>query len=270
MAKLFLTFFVLSLISFNSAFSQQNVAAEVNGTKITKDQLEEAYKQNMMFVSDKLVSKEKVLQDMINRELGVQRAKSNKLQEDPIVRYKLDDILYHAQISKDLENKLAELRVSDGEVKDYYKTHPEFRTAHILFRIRIENDQNEVNAALETAMKVYNTAKSKPDKFPEMAAQMSQTNTAAAGGDVGFQPAVRLAPEYFNSIKGKTPGYITPPVRTQFGYHVIKILGVKDYSDIDMTLYKKIVYDQKRDKIIDEYFRNIRSTAQIKINKETL
>jgi parvulin-like peptidyl-prolyl isomerase len=81
---------------------------------------------------------------------------------------------------------------------------------------------------------------------------------------------VRLAPEYFNSIKGKTPGYITPPVRTQFGYHVIKILGVKDYSDIDMTLYKKIVYDQKRDKIIDEYFRNIRSTAQIKINKETL
>ena len=203
---------------------------------------------------------------MINREIGIQIAKKNKLESDPIVRKKLEDILYHAQISKDLEDQLQAITVADDEVKSYYKKYPEYRTSHVLFRVRVETDVNETTAAMEAAMKVYNTAKNSPDKFAELANKYSQSANSVSGGDVGFQPAVQLAPEYFTAINGKPNGTITPPVRTQFGYHVIKVLGVKKIDEIDLPLYKKIVYDRKRDAVINSYFEKQRKNAAITVN----
>jgi parvulin-like peptidyl-prolyl isomerase len=78
--------------------------------------------------------------------------------------------------------------------------------------------------------------------------------------------ATTLAPEYFVAIKGKSKGHVTSPVRTQFGFHLIKIIDVKKFSDINKDLYKKIIYDNKRDNLMDKHFANLRSKANIKIN----
>ena len=151
----------------------------------------------------------------------------------------MEDVLYHAQISKDLEPRLKEINVTDDDVKNYYKDHPEYRTAHILFRIRPQPEKDEFRPALTQAMKVYRELEKNPKKFAELANRFSQSATAPNGGDIGFQPAVRLAPEYFQSIRGRAIDTIIPPVRTQFGYHIIKVLAVKDYEEINKTLYKK-------------------------------
>ena len=87
------------------------------------------------------------------------------------------------------------------------------------------------------------------------------------GGDLGFQPPTRLAPEYFEAINNQKVDYISKPVRTQMGYHIIKVLGVKTLDQIDKNLYKKIIYDKKRDAIIDNYFKALAKGADIKINK---
>ena len=79
-----------------------------------------------------------------------------------------------------------------------------------------------------------------------------------------------MAPEYFKAIKGKSKGFITPPVRTQYGYHIIKVLGVKKYEDIGTPAYNKFVYDRKRDKIIADYFAELRSKAKITILDDRL
>jgi parvulin-like peptidyl-prolyl isomerase len=79
-----------------------------------------------------------------------------------------------------------------------------------------------------------------------------------------------MAPEYFAAINGKDNGYITPPVRTQFGYHIIKVTGVKAFKSIEKPVYSKIVYDRKRDAIMEKYFQKIRSKAAIKVNKKYL
>ena len=251
--KLLIGFFSLAL-SLPLFAEDKTVVAKVNGEEITKKELEKSFRENMMFVSDKIVSKEKVLYDMINRQLGIARARKNKIQEDPAVQEKLNDILYHAQISKDLEPKLKKIEVTEQDVKNYYKDHKEYRTAQILFRVRADPAEEEYKAALKKALEVSKKAKANPDKFAELANKYSQTNTAKNGGDMGFQPAVRLAPEYYKAIKGEKPGLITSPVRSQFGYHIIKVMAVKDYEDINKTVYKK----------------EIRSKAKIKINKENL
>ena len=261
------------LFCFSDTFAQKKenlTVAEVNGVKIKKSEFEKNYKENLLFVSDKVVTKEKVLNDMINKILGVQKAKKNNLQENPTVKKKMEDILYHAQISKDLEPKLKEIEVTDKEVKKFYKDHKEYRSAHILFRLRAEPSEKEVKNAMKQAMKVYKKLKEDPKKFAELANKYSQTTVAENGGDIGFQPYVQLAPQYFDAIKSKEPETITPPVRTQFGYHIIKILAVKDFKDINMSYYKKLVYDQKRDQILEEYFEGLKKSAKIKINKEAL
>lgn len=246
------------------------VVATVNGTEIKKSQLDQAFEQNLMFVSDKVVTKEKVLNDIINREIGIKKAKEANLQNDPVVKAKMEDVLYHAQISKDLEKKLQGIVVTDKEAQDFYQKNKEYRTAHILFRIRVTPQKEESEEAMKKALEVYKQIQAKPQMWPELANKYSQSSTAPSGGDLGFNPAVKYAPEFFKAINGKQNGYISPPVRTQFGIHIIKVLGVREWKDADPALYKKIVYDQKRDKILEEYFAESRKTAQIKINKENL
>ncbi|MDO9183143.1 MAG: peptidylprolyl isomerase [Bacteriovorax sp.] len=246
------------------------VVATVNGIEIKKAQLEQAYEQNLMFVSDKVVTKDKVLNDIINREIGIKKAKEAKLNEDPVVKAKMEDVLYHAQISRDLEKKLQAILVSDKEAQDYYAKNKEYRTAHILFRIRVAPEKEETQEAARKAVEVYKQLQAKPQLWPELANKYSQSSTAPAGGDLGFLPAVKYAPEFFKAINGKANGYISPPIRTQFGLHIIKVLGVHEWKEVDPAIYKKIVYDQKRDKILEDYFNDSRKGAQIKINKEFL
>jgi parvulin-like peptidyl-prolyl isomerase len=264
----------ITLLSFLLTFSIQAqedpTVATVNGVKIKKSELDKKFYQNMLFVSDKVVTKKKVLNDIINRELGIQRAKNKKLQSDPVVKEKMEDVLYHAQISKDLEPQLKKIVVTDEDIKKYYASKPEYRTAHILFRVRAKPEKNEALAAQKKAMEVYMTLKQNPDKFAELANRYSQSSTAANGGDMGFQPAIRMAPEYFKAINGKPDGYITSPVRTQFGYHIVKVLSKKDFSSINTALYKKIVYDQKRDEILEKYFDGLQKGASIKIEERYL
>lgn len=270
---------IVTLLSFvitpfiSTAYAQNGkdgIVATVNGKPIYKSEFEERFRKSMLFVSKKPVSKEEVLNDLINRELGIAKANENKLGDNPIVKSKLDDILYHAQISKDLEKQFSTIEVTDDAVKDYYKKFKEIRTRHILFRVRAEPSEEETTAALEQALKIYGTLKKQKDKFPEMANKYSQSSTAGAGGDLGFQPAVRYAPEYYEAVKDKKPGFITPPVRTQYGYHIIEVLAVKSYEEINMPLYRKLVYDEMRDSIISEYFEKMRADAKIKINKDKL
>jgi peptidyl-prolyl cis-trans isomerase C len=248
------------------AFAQKEVVATVNGRNITKKQFEEYHLQNLKFVGQRKITKEISLQDLVNRELGIQKAKKTGLDKDPVVVAKQEDILFHAQISKDLENEFKKIVVSDDDVKAYYEGNKEYRSAHILYRLRAEPTADEVKASYEQSVAIYSQLQKNPEDFAKMANKYSQTSAAPIGGDLGFQPPTRLAPEYYEAIKNQKVGFITKPVRSQMGYHIIKVLGVKTIDQIDKNLYKKIIYDTKRDAIIADYFKNLAKGAAIKTN----
>ena len=262
---------VLSLIALTLFFSGQawaendkKIVATVNKVPITHGELEKAYAENLLFVSNKKVTRESVLNNLINRILGIQRAKKDKLQNNPVVQKKMEDVLYHAQISKELEPLLKKIpKITDSDIKNYYKDHPEYRTANILLRVRPQPEEEEWKAALLQAKKIYAAIRKNPKKFSEYAKKYGQSNSAPQGGELGFQPVVRLAPEYFRAIKGRKPGYISPPVKTQFGYHIIKVIAVRDFASINKNVYRKIVYDSKRDAIMQRHFEGKRKRADI-------
>lgn len=266
------TIILTSLIALTTSAiaAKSPVVATVSGTAITKTQFEKEYTKHLLNVSTEKVSKEGVLDKMIARVAGIKKAKKAGLQNNAIVKEKMETILYHAQISKDLEPKFKKIVVTDKDVSNYYKNFPEYRTAQILFRLPINAKKDVIKSTLKQALKVYNTLKTKPETFSQLANRFSQTSNAPNGGDTGFQPAIRLAPQYFSAINKKSNGYITSPVETQFGIHIIKVLGVKSEKDINTALYKKIVYDGKRDKILNNYFRELRNKSNVKVNKSAL
>jgi parvulin-like peptidyl-prolyl isomerase len=263
--------FILSITLTTISLAEKNpVVANVNGIKIKLDELNSNYNNAKLYVTDKVVSKDKVLNDLINRYLGITKAKKEKLDKNPVVKSKMEDVLYHAQLSKDLENSFTKISVSDEEVEKYYSQNPEYRSAHILLRVRATPSTEEIKAALNQSMKIYRELKSTPEKFAELAGKYSQSENAETGGDIGYQPKVRLAPEYYRSIHNQPEGFITSPVRSQFGYHVIKNMGKLKYNAVDKNLYRKIVYDIKRDSLIQKYFKNLKKNASIKIEKKYL
>lgn len=253
------------------AQNKDPVVATVNGKKIYKSVLLRYHEQNLKFVrANKKVTIENSLNDLINRIIGIDNAKKAKLDERPDIIKKRNDILYHAHISDEIAPLLAKIKVSDNDIKKYYAKNPEYRTSQILLRLRAVPSEDEVAEALEKSLKIYNELQKDPKKFEVFARQFGQTSTAQAGGDLGYQPRTRLSTEYFEAIKGKRKGAITKPFRSQYGIHIVKVTGEKEFKQIDMKLYKKIVYDIKRDEILEDYFAKQRKAAKIKIDNKHL
>ena len=88
-----LSFAIFAAMMAFSAFAQ-NVAT-VNGKPITRKQFDEYHLQNLKFVGQRKITKEVSLQDLINRELAIQKAKKTGLDKDPQVIAKQEDILYY-------------------------------------------------------------------------------------------------------------------------------------------------------------------------------
>ena len=177
--KIFFITVCLLTSSFSLAQEKDSVVATVNGKKITKSALYKHHTDSLKFVrGQKKVTLESSLDDLINRIVGIDLAKKNKLDKNPVVVEKMNDILYHAQISKDLEGKLAKIKVSDDEVKKYYAKHPEYRTAQILFRLPAVPKEEDVKKAFEKAVKVHSEVVKKPDSFVDYASRFSQSSSA--------------------------------------------------------------------------------------------
>ncbi len=247
------------------------VVATVNGKEIRKSTLLSYHKQNLNFVqSNKKVTLESSLNDLIDRMIGIDNAKKVNVHKRPEVVKKMNDIVYHAYISDKLTPLLKKIKITDKEIKAYYKKYPEYKTSQILLRLRTVPSSQEVSEAMANAQKIYNEVIQKPNNFEKFAQKYSQTATAATGGDIGYQPKVRLTPEYYEAIKGKRVGYITKPFRSQYGLTIVKVTGIKEYKQIDNNLYKKILYDEKRDAILAKYFSEERAKAKLIINKEAL
>ena len=59
--------------------------------------------------------------------------------------------------------------------------------------------------------------------FEDLAKKFSTCSSAASGGDLGFVHPKKLDPDFFESAQMLKSGQISPsPVRTKFGYHLIK------------------------------------------------
>lgn len=250
--------------------------ARINNSVITVEEFNNKYKENLKFFRYKTPTKKNVLEDMIKRDLGIQEAKRLGLDKDPEVIERINTVLYHSLLDKKLANQFDTIQVSNEEIEKYYKENPEVRTSHIFVQVRFDATPAQEAAAKAKIVKIKGlldeAVRGGKQTFAEIARTYSEGVAAAAGGDIDYQTKDKLDPAYYSAaVSLKKPGNITSePIRSQFGYHIIKLTGVKDFKEIDRGQYKRIIFDEKRAKIFDAYMEDLKKKAKISVHYDLL
>lgn len=125
---------------------------------------------------------------------------------------------YRSSIEKELviqryveQEVRSKIEVSEKEIDDYFEEQKEeFRAKHIL--LKTEEDANTV----------LNEIKGGRD-FEELAKEKSQGPSAVKGGDLGYFRKGDMLPEFEEKVFQMDKGEISGPVKTQLGYHIIKL-----------------------------------------------
>lgn len=123
--------------------------------------------------------------------------------------------------------------VTESQMREFYETNKErFSTPgrrharHILIAI---NDGDEAAAAAK-AKKVYERARAGED-FAKLAKELSDdAGSAGAGGDLGWALRSDFVPAFADAVWAMKPGDLSEPVRSEFGFHIIKLEAAENDS----------------------------------------
>ncbi|MDO5072839.1 MAG: peptidylprolyl isomerase [Neisseria animaloris] len=158
--------------------------------------------------------------------IGVSKAAMRRSIADSIIAQKVQQqaIMQNSRVSDaEVDNLLARAK-EQGIALPEGKPMRQYRAQHILLK---GESSNALAAAESGIRKIYNQARSGTD-FASLARRFSQDGSAAAGGDLGWFGEGHMVPEFEDAVKALNPGQISRPIRTQFGWHVIKLNEVRE------------------------------------------
>ncbi|MGD8376104.1 MAG: peptidyl-prolyl cis-trans isomerase [Acidobacteriota bacterium] len=111
-----------------------------------------------------------------------------------------------------------------------YSTPEQVRASHILIRVPEDATAEQEEAAAKRARELLARIRSGED-FAKLAEEYSEDETnASLGGDLGFFPRDRMVPAFSEAAFGLAMNQVSEPVRTQFGFHIIKLTGRREAS----------------------------------------
>lgn len=284
-----LIFVGVSLVSCSSKKEavSGDVVAVVNGEKITNAEYQQIFEQvkeqiesaptytkdiwNQDYQGKKFLDfvKENVLDSLVAQKLLVQEAKkrnitvTDKEVEEEYNKEKQfnskvtkEQIREYLLIDKLLAEYTKDVKVTEEELKKYYDEHKEsfevMRARHILV------------ADEKTAEDIYQRLM-KGEDFAALAKEYSiDTATKDNGGDLGEFPHGVMVPEFEEAAFSLKPGEISKPVKTQYGYHIIKSEGitVKPFDEVKGTIESYLLND-KKNKVIKEKYDELVKASKI-------
>jgi len=107
--------------------------------------------------------------------------------------------------------------------------------------------------------------------FAELAKQHSQDGSAASGGELGWVAASDLVPEFAAAMEAMPIGQVSPPVRTQFGWHLLEVLERRE-ADVsrerERLEARQAIRSRKTDEAYDEWLRQLRDSAYVELRLE--
>lgn len=144
--------------------------------------------------------------------------------------YKIPPKIRIAYIEFPIDKYLKDIEVTPDETREYYDTHKgEFTTEakvhprHILVKVPSGADEAVVSEKQTLAQKIYDDITAGGD-FAALAKEYSEDpGTNFIGGDVGLVPKDSLPQPMGDTLYSMKPGEIKGPVRTQLGFHILKL-----------------------------------------------
>lgn len=204
--------------------------ADFDAFKVRLPQEQQAYLQNPEAVA---YFKEQFVAVYLFAELGKEE-KINETKEfkETVAQIELDVLSQMA-----MHKVLSEIEVTDEEAKAYYNAHQasymkqdSAHAKHIL--MESEEEIKKVQSEIENGTMT----------FEEAAAKHSTCPSSQQGGDLGEFSRGQMVPEFEEAAFAAEPGKMAGPVKTQFGYHLIK---VENRSNAAVASFEEVKNDVK-------------------------
>ena len=259
----------------------KNILAEVNGEKTTvADFNKELADVPQNYREALMKNKQRLLDELVLRELLYQEALKQELDKDAEVLEVLERTKKKLMAQKLVIDIANQTELTDEELENYYEANKDMfqdqeqiEASHILIKVNNPKDEEESKAAKVEIDEIAGKIK-KGEDFEELAKQHSQCPSSAKGGNLGYFPRGSMVPEFENAAFDLRVGEVSEPVKTDFGYHIIKLNAKKaarkkPYEEVKDEAGNKLLRE-KRKQAIDQYTGKLKENAKITVNEEAL
>ena len=205
-------------LAAGAAFADDKVLATIDGQPITQDDVNVALEDIGSGLPQSLEGRERdkyVLDYLIDLKLVARKAAADKLDGSPEfarkVAYNHDKLLMETMlgnVAKTAATEEAERKIYDEAAKAQ-PPQEEIHARHILVQT-----EDEAKAALARVKG--------GEDFAKVATEISK-DPGAEGGDLGWFTKDKMVPEFADAAFKLQPGQISDPVKSQFGWHIIKV-----------------------------------------------
>ena len=189
------------------------------------DEFARVYKKNIDLVKDESQKDlNQYLELFIGYKLKINKANKLGLQNNP--KYQAELKSYRTQLAK---NYLTDSKVTKELMEEAYKrTQKEVRAAHILIMVDENASPDDTLKAYKQIVDIRKKAVAGED-FGKLAEQYSQDPSAKENkGDLGYFSAFRMVYPFETGAYKTDKGKVSNIIRTHFGYHIIKVLDIRD------------------------------------------
>jgi peptidyl-prolyl cis-trans isomerase C len=244
----------------SSAPATTDNVATVNGTSISRN-LYNFYIKGISQGKDPSSltqqQKDEALDNLVRAELVVQQAQKDGIDKDPQTLDLIELSRMNAVQQSFSEHFVKENKPTDAEIKQEYDTqiaqmpHTEFHVEHIL--VSDADAANRIIAQL-----------AKGAKFEDLAKKESTDSSKNQGGDLGWQQPERMVKPFADAMTSLKPGeYTHVPVKTEYGWHVIKLLETRPLTPPTFDAVKDRVAQIVLGKKFKAYVDGLLAKAQI-------
>ena len=263
---------VLFLISSAGCelLSRGKVLARVNDEVITQDEFQAKIGRLPPYY--RVLAREqkaKFLDELINEKLFLRQAYKSGVQRDKEVSELIKEAHNKIIVAKFIEEEInRNTKISDKDIEDFYSLHKKefiapakYKASHIL--VSTEQEASDVLRRLNNG-----------EDFAAVAKEVSIDPSRTNGGDLGYFTEGQMIPDFESACFKLEVGQTSDIVKTQFGYHIIKLTDkkppeAKTLDEVKDVIRRKIL-DVKKMERLQDIVKDLRSRARISVYEKLL
>ncbi|MGE3261496.1 MAG: peptidylprolyl isomerase [Bacteriovoracia bacterium] len=200
--------------------------------------------------------KNRMVENLVAEELFVQEGEKTGLAKDKEFQAALERARRQLLANRYLQKSIMP-KITDANVRKFFDAN------------KLRYNQDEVHAfhvLLKTeaeAKEVYSKAKGGED-FEVLAKKYSKDPTSAQNmGDLGFMTRSRMPPQFSEAAFAMKAGEISQPVKTPFGYHIIKMVEKREGKPVKFEDVKEQVRADYQNESINDLISSLKKTNKV-------
>ena len=250
---------ILSAFTRDGRFERSNYEAVLSSQRLSPAQFEDKIRRELQvdLTRQLFLTHLQPISLEVKKNWEIKNSKLNiqfvKIDQD---NFPLIKNISSSDVTSYLEENVQKLEETYNQDKTSYTSELEVKAQHIL--IKSQNDNKAKKSMDDLALtKIQDIAtKTKTEDFSQLASKFSEDpGSKNDGGHLGYMKKGQMVPEFEEAAFNLKAGQMSEPVKTSYGYHLIKVLDRKEpqtqsFDEVKLNLAKRSLNEERKDEMI--------------------